>query len=286
LTRSSRHILQSQDGLALIAVLWIVAALSVLVIGMSSAVRQEVRTVGSARDMVSGAAFGDAAIQMVLQKMTTPAPKPAGLTRIRLVYRSVPIEVEVTPYNGFIDVNNAPEPLLAALYGIAGRLSSGQADALAQSTISYRKRPDRQGSASGLEVPEDLMRVPGMSYDLYASIAPLVTTQRQGNGKVNPLAAPYGVLLVLVKGNAARAANIEGRRAGGDIGIDTTSIDPAFVDAGTSQRFRLTARVPIGDGAFVLTSRSVDFTTNAREELPWRTFQTATRLEPVSASPH
>ena len=274
------------DGLALIAVLWIVAALSILVIGMSNTVRREVRTTSSAREMVIGTAFGNAAIQLVLQRMVDPANRPNRLTDVSVSFRGVAMQVEVVPYSGFIDVNNAPEPLLAALYAVAGRLPAGAAAALAQATVAYRSALDRSGAATGFEVPEDLMRVPGMRYDLYASIARLVTAQRQGAGRVNPLAAPAGVLLVLAKGDASRAAAVASRRSSGEVGVDTSTFDPSFVDVGTSQRFLLVARVPLGDAAFLLSSRSVDFQGSALEELPWRTFQTEQRLEPAPASRH
>ena len=41
--------LQSQQGMVLIAVLWMVAALSILVTGMTRSVREEVRTLALAR---------------------------------------------------------------------------------------------------------------------------------------------------------------------------------------------------------------------------------------------
>ena len=56
-------------GMALVAVLWIVAALSILVTGMVKAQRDEIRLVASARQTVQGHAMANAAIQMVLQAM-------------------------------------------------------------------------------------------------------------------------------------------------------------------------------------------------------------------------
>ena len=40
-------------GMALIAVLWIVAALSLMVMGLSGTVRQQIQIIGSQRDQVS-----------------------------------------------------------------------------------------------------------------------------------------------------------------------------------------------------------------------------------------
>ena len=107
-------------GVALIAVLWIVAALTIIVTGLSRTVRDEVHLVASARQSVVAQALGDAAIQLVLQGMAAQPQAVNRLTYVDTVYRGVPIRVEIMPLNGLIDINMAAAPLLSRLYEVAG----------------------------------------------------------------------------------------------------------------------------------------------------------------------
>ena len=68
MVRGNDMIHRSQ-GVALIAVLWIVAAMAIAVTGMTHAVRNEIRTVTAARSSVESQALGEAAIALALQKM-------------------------------------------------------------------------------------------------------------------------------------------------------------------------------------------------------------------------
>ncbi len=267
--------------MVLIAVLWIVAALAVLVTGASRAVRDNVRIVSLARQSAVAQALGDGAIELVLQQMTAlPAP-PATLSVINGNYRNTPIAVEVVPVNGLIDVNGAPPPLLAALYRIAGGMSPPAAEALAQATEAVRKQPDARGRPIGFEAIEDLLRVPGIDYPLFARIAPLVTADLTGSGRVNALAAPLGVLIVLAGGNLATAQTLAAARSAGSVGIDTTGLEASFIDGAAGRRFRVRARVPLSGGGFALIGRSVNLQASANSGLPWTTFRATRQIEAV-----
>ena len=101
--------------MALIAVLWIVAALSLLVIGVSDTVRQQTRSVGAERDQITGQALGEAAIALALQQLQATPERPRGIVTATAPYAGVPFEVEVAPLNGLISLNGAPPELLASL---------------------------------------------------------------------------------------------------------------------------------------------------------------------------
>ena len=104
-----------QRGMVLIAVLWIVAALSIIVSGITRSVREEARMLSLTRQSVEFSALGDAAIQLALQEMAS-LPAPVGrLIQIETVYQGVAIPVEVMPLNGLIDINAASMPLLSRL---------------------------------------------------------------------------------------------------------------------------------------------------------------------------
>lgn len=268
--------------MVLIAVLWMVAALSVLVTGMTQSVKEEARMLTVARQRAVAGGLGDAAIHLVLQEMVARTTPVARMATVDTVFRGTPVRVRVMPLNGLIDINAAEAPLLASLYAVAGGLPRDAAQALAQATLEMRMRKDAQGLAERFEAPEDLLRVPGMRYDLYARLSRLITADLRGSGKVNPLAATFEVLVVLANGNAGTAARIAAGRDAGQEGVDTTTLEAGFIDTATAQRYRLDARVPLPDGAWLQVSRSVDVSGSVREGLPWRTFHTAQGIEPVS----
>ena len=72
--------------MALVAVLWIVAALSVLVTGMVQAQRGEIRLVSATRQSVQGAALGSAAAQLVLQDMATRTAPVGRMRRVDVAF--------------------------------------------------------------------------------------------------------------------------------------------------------------------------------------------------------
>ena len=271
-----------QRGMVLIAVLWMVAALSILVTGMTRSVREEARTLALARQTVQGMALGDAAIQLVLQEMVSkPGNTVAGLVQVQKVYQGVSMEVQVVPLNGLIDLNSAPEGLLVSLYSVAGGLPAQRALLVAQATIQARDQRDARGRQKRFEAPEDLLQVGGVDYPLYARLSGLVTADLRGAGKVNPLAAPLGVLTVLAAGDAEVADRIAQGRAAGAAALDTTALDAAFVQDTFVRRFRLQARVPLADSGWLTVSRSVDLNARGRDGLPWHTFHTSHGIEPV-----
>lgn len=278
--RARREPAGSQGGMALIAVLWIVAALSIIVTGMVSSVRNEVRVNATTRQTVLAGALGNAAIHLALQSIVARPERPSRLSTFDTLYQNQTIRVQVLPLNGLIDINRAPPGLLASLYVVAGKLDPQAAAALAQATLDTREPKEAGARLRGFEASEDLLRVPGMSYTLYANISRLITADVQGSGRVNPMAAPEGVLAVLADGNVERAAKIAADRDAGLAGVDTTTLNGAYIEpTASTQRFRLQARVPLPDGAWLLSSRSVDFGGGAQDGLPWRTFHTETRFE-------
>lgn len=271
-------------GVALIAVLWIVAALSVLVTGMVQSHRDEIRIVATARHTVQASAIGSGAMQLVIQKMSLRPEAVDRLSRVDIEYAGLSIAVEVMPLNGLIDLNKAPEPLLAALFTVAGGLPADAAAALAKNLAASRLPGQGRTTGPRYEVIEDLLQLPGVDFDLYARLSSLVTTDAAGSGRVNPLSAPAGVLAVLSGGNSARAAGIAAARNAGQTGIDTTNLTAEFVDNVAATRFRIRARVPLADGRWLLCTRVVNIAKSGAGVLPWRILQSEDRVEPLVAA--
>ena len=274
-------------GLALIMVLWIVAALSLLVVGMSQTVRGQVRAAQAVSEQVAAQALAEGAIALALQQLKAESARPEGMAATRVSYGGVEMQVLVQPLSGLISLNAAQPPLLSALLQVAGGVPEKQADQLAHAIDTWRaggtgdatrRVPRRQ-----FESADDLLLVPGMDYATYARIRPLVTADTYQHTNVNPLAAPLPVLLVLARGNAAVAQRIASRRDAGEAGVDTTGLDPALTGAGFSQFFRVTARVPLDAGRIFSLAHDVTLSAYSSSIAPWRTLRTQGQVLPAGS---
>ncbi len=271
--------LRPDRGMALIAVLWIVAALSVLVIGMTKTVRQQIRVTSAVQEEVHGQALGEAAIVLALQAIQTRSEPLRGSTSAPVAFAGVEINVEVTPLDGLISLNGAGVPLLADLLQTAGGLDAGRASTLAQAMVEWRDQrpavdPTSPGganvSARRFEAVEDLLLVPGFDYPLYARLRHLVTADLADGGRVNPMAAPPGVLAVLAGGNPAVVDRIIGARGAQQPGVDTSGLNAAFTGGGGGDRYRLIASVPLDAGKMLLLTRDIALGTGYSRTAPWR----------------
>ena len=271
-------------GMALIAVLWVVAALSLMLAALMHTVRSEIRHVSQTQSRLRASAMGDAAIYLVLQRVAlAPQDHPKQSTAVEVFFDSVPIRVQVTPANGFIDINNAPAGLLRLMLGASGMVDA-QAQELAAEIVAYRTSKDIAGKALGFNAPEDLLRVPGVDFDLYAKVAPLVTADIPlgGSGKVNPLAAPLPVLNVLAGGNMAAASAIANARDAGTPGVDVSSLDSQYVaDTMPTAVYSLQAEVPTGANTVMQAVRTVILGSPGQRGIPWQTIRTEQRLRPT-----
>ncbi len=281
-------------GVAMVAVLWIVAALSLLVIGAGKSVRQQAAVTSVVQDEVRGQALGAAAIALTLQALQLEAPRPQGIQHAVLDFAQTSVAVQVMPANGLIPLNSAPAPLLAALLRVAGGLAPASADALAQQLVDWRdsiaEPPSgrlRRGSASQrrFEAVEDLLQVPGLTYAIYAAVAPLVSVDLDTGARINPLAAPPGVLAVLAQGDRALAGRIAAQRDAGAVGIDTTALDPQYLGAGSTSLYRIQADVPVNAGKILRFTQDVALQSAEATGAPWRVLRNHKQLLSVASGP-
>ena len=286
LVQPRQQAVNPQRGMALIAVLWLVAALSLMVVGVSGVVRQETRMVAVAKDKVMAQAVGDAGVVLVLQQLAAQNQVVQQTTETSVNFNGVEIPVSVMPLNGLININGASLPLLTALMTIGGGLPESAAQEVAIALLDRRERSSLEGRRpEKFEAIEDLMQVPGIDYDLYARLAPLITASNSGTGgqAVNPMAAPPEVLVILANGDAGAADKIAAERASGQPGVDMSGLNSSLSRPGTTQRrYRVTARVPMADGRTFLVDRSVYFGSRTRDGLPWYTFEARQMLQPTS----
>jgi len=270
--RSWRSVQPAQAGIALVGVLWMVAALSLIVAGMVKVTRQDARTVSASKQGVLAEAYGQAAIVQTVQRMQIDPTQYVRYTQLAVNYQGAPVQVTVVPFNGLINLNGAPVGLLSKVFRVAGGLPLNVADALAQQVVTLRDLPDAKGVAVGFDAVEDLLQVPGVDYDLYANIARLLVVNRRTAVRVNALAATPEVLVVLAGGDASVANQIVQARQVAGSSPDTTRLDATLVDNSSGSRYRLIASLSLDSGRRWYVSRDIDLSRNAPDGQPWRTF--------------
>ena len=182
----------------LVVVLWMIAALSVLVVGLSQTSRLNTQMVQYHRGEVEARAFLEAGL-------IAGAAQAAwvGATGQRhggeLALGDVEVVFRVLPATGFVDLNAASHELLVALFHLGGEVEESEAVAMASAVVEQRQRVeslprgDPERYQGPLRVVEDLALVPGVSLDLRDIIFPMVTVY-SGSSRINPFASPPEVL--------------------------------------------------------------------------------------------
>ncbi|MEO8119680.1 MAG: type II secretion system protein GspK [Rhodoferax sp.] len=267
--------------MALIAVLWLVAAMGLIITGVVQSVRSEVKTAGTQRQTVVAGALADAAILLALQNLQAQQKEPRNTIQfIPVQFEGLTSKVLVLPLNGLIDLNNATPLLLAEMYRHAGGLNPQAAQAMAQATVETRQFKSTKGTAQGFDAVEDLLRVPQMTYDLYAKIIGLVTADlKEGSGRVNALAAPLGVLQVLTGGDVSRAASLAAQRNTDPNVMDTSFLKPELIEMAPSRSLRFQVQVELPGGGSLQKAWHVYWDTDPRSGLPWRLLGTQQSLQ-------
>ena len=280
---SQKPVYRSSEGFALIAVLWLVAAMSVLVGGIMLTVRAELKTAGLSRQTIVAQAVGEGAMQIALQELKASGKPVDKILEAPISYGGREIMVRLIPMNGYIDLNKAPVELLQAAFQFAGGLDQGSAGSLAAVVDAGRKEPGPSGRPPGFEAVEDLLLIPGVTYPLYSRVSRVFTTDAGGSGQVNVQAAPPDVLNIVAAGNESAVGAFMQTRGGDNVGADTSAMNGAWIDNGTAAKtVEMTARVPLPDGGAVLVIRRYLVRPSPKDGLPWRVFHANAVVELAS----
>lgn len=282
-----------QRGLALVAVMWMTAALALLAAALAATSRADLRAAANARAFAEAAALGDAAIQLAAVELRSGARPIERRTTARYEIEGRDVEVLVEPAVGFVDINRAPASLLQDLFLYGGGVDAPFAGVLAERVIDWRdsdQSPQAQGAeddayvAAGVryrtrggpfESPEDLLQVLGVGLDVYGKVGSLVTLH--GSSRVDPRAAPPGVLRILARGDADYADRFAAARDAGQAAVDMTAFVQDHLQEIPGMRFRIEARIGDNDIGQLARVRWLNLGGGASARLPWRTL----RVEPV-----
>ena len=193
-----------ERGIALVAVLWILALLATLVLGFVAEARTNLRIVHNDGESAEARAIADAGVTLAILGVFDPTPAAqwrgdGSLHRLR--YAGGTIEAKVEDEDGKLDVNKAP---IADLRNLLQRLGAADPDGLAAAIESQRRAVAAAAdpSVTGRPAPpaflvlDELRALPGMTSALYDRL-PDVLTVYSGQGSVDPQTAPPDVLLSL-----------------------------------------------------------------------------------------
>jgi general secretion pathway protein K len=219
---------KARPGFALVAVLWMVAAIALLTAVVVSRTGLDLDrsrfAVASARVRAAADGAAEDAVFRVAARAQAGGLMGgiADLADMVVTIGGIPVRVAVVDEDSRIDLNGAPVDLLAALFTTVG-LTDKEAGILADRIADFRDG-DGLRHAQGAEDPDydaaslpvgakdapfdtvgELRQIPGMTEAILARVAPLVTVH-SGRAQFDPGAAPPG-LAELMAGIDARNLN-------------------------------------------------------------------------------
>jgi len=207
---------RSSSGIALVAVLWVVMLLAIIAAVVMSETHSAYRATRNASGRAAAEAIADAAINRAIADLMAPPDQ----RRWRLdgspapfVFEGIAVQVSVQDELGKIDLNFAPDELLAGLLRSAG-VPPEQSDALVDAiadwrddddlrrlhgaeTADYRNAGRRYVPRNGLfQTVEELRLVLGMTDAVFLRLEPALTVYSQNRG-VDVATAPPAALRAL-----------------------------------------------------------------------------------------
>ena len=184
-----------ERGFIIVAVLWIMLALSTLASIYTAYVVRTAYAVGASDDRVAAEALFTAALELTAYQMTaTPKETRPSHGRTELRIGRAALVIEYRSEAGRIDLNQAQKPLLSSLFASLGA-SPQNADDYADRIVAWRSRSGaangQAGTQSGAQAAAQLSAQPGP----------------QPNPQPNPQANPADTQ----SGNEAEAYRAAGR---------------------------------------------------------------------------
>jgi general secretion pathway protein K len=203
---------KSEDGIALVAVLWMVILLSIVAVGLSLETRSNSRAARNMAEIAAARMAADAGIQRAILDLDNSPGGGSNGKRIRADgtvytwrYANCVVRISIRDQLGKVNLNQAPEDLLAAMIAATGA-SPAKAQSLAEAIADFRDADNLPRSHGAEETEyreaglkwgpanapfhtvEELQQVLGMTPEIYAGLAPDLTTYSLGFA-VNPVAA-------------------------------------------------------------------------------------------------
>lgn len=201
-------------GTALVLVLWLMAALSLLVLVSANSIRQQTQRVSIDLERLRMELALDTALQLGVQNLMADRAAGSFYRRQHLQLGNNNVRIETIPSSGLIDVNVASDELLQALFERAGGLPPGEALIMITRIRDYIDPDSEPGEIGGAEAPQyraagrptgppnrglddlsELRMVLGMTPELYEIIMPFLGVNGQSRIRID--AAPPALIDML-----------------------------------------------------------------------------------------
>lgn len=276
-----------ERGIALLAVVWVVALLAVMALDVLAAARREA---GLASDHALRArldAAAEAGIALAVHGLLAEAASPGpGQARRRgprpvepMEFEGIALAIAVEDEAGKIDLNQAPPRVLRGLFEALG-LPAPRAAALAEAILDWRDTDEVPRPGGGAEAPqyraalspvpprdgafrsvEELVHVQGMTPDLLALAAPWLTVHAQREAVDRAVAGP----VAMQAAGAAQAPEPPPalRRGGGGGGAATAE------DGMEGRAFRIRVEARSAEGEARRVREAIVRLTGDRREPYW-----------------
>ncbi|WP_461583065.1 type II secretion system minor pseudopilin [Tepidiphilus sp. HLB4] len=288
-------------GLALPAVLWLVVALSLTLLGLTLQTRQQIDFTRWYLDQTEARLRLDAALSLTAQALTTDPRLGERYTRLQWRIGEDSVLVAITSANGLVNLNVADEIVLQTLLARVGGLAPADAAILACRIRDWIDPDDLPSCPGGAEAaqylaagwpslprngpmddPSDLLAVLGFDRSVYDKIKNFIG--REGRNLIDVRAAPPDLLDAFTgEPNAHERirAMIETNQDPVTLGVLDPAVFAPLSQRNESLRYRLQAELHTADGR--RWRRTVWIDRNARPDTltPW----TTETVDPVELLP-
>jgi general secretion pathway protein K len=178
-----------EEGVALIAVLWTLTLLSIIAAALVIETRSGTRIARNMTENAAARAAADAGVQRAILDLENAKSFRTDGTVYGWQFAHFAVRISIKDEAAKIDLNKAPEPLLAALFESVG-VESNQAQSLADAIADFRDADDLTRARGAEEseyrdkglnwgpkdapfqTVEELQQVYGMTAEIYRKVAP------------------------------------------------------------------------------------------------------------------
>lgn len=291
------------SGIALPAILWLVALLAVLATGYAYNVRTDTQLTRNWLDSARVRAAADAGIAMAVMEQLEPDDEdsPADGSPQEIEFEGISLRLAILNEIGRIDLNTAPADLLDQVFRYHG-VADDERAALVGAILDWRDEDklvqlngaeDADYARAGLkygakDAPfthvDELSLVLGMTPELFAKVGALLTVHSGAKG-INPRYAPKAVLLALPGVDEAWVDAYLEQRADGSIvaPIVLPGGGEQYLVDGSGKNYLVEVEATLPNGASERLSAIVNLTASGRRPYSILSWSEAAALNLVTS---
>lgn len=179
-----------QQGIALVMVMWFVAAMALLVGGIMASGKIDRQGTDAGVFSAKAIALGDGAIRVALTEYLNAPGDKALMTLRELTLDDTEVQIKITNGANFVNINTAREEPLTQLLALGVPMDPAEAQLLATSIVAYRQGNNRY--EQDIERPhrflsiEELLLAPGISRATFDALRDLVCACESSGATLNP----------------------------------------------------------------------------------------------------